>query len=55
MDSIQRRDPLAFEISGYAFIGRQHEFFNDAVRDVAFRLDDAFHQAEFVEFDDRFR
>ena len=35
------------------FVGREHELFDQAVRDVAFGAGDGLHQPEFVEFDDR--
>jgi len=40
---------------GDGFIGREHEFFDEAVSDVAFGSGDALHHAEFVKLDDRFR
>ena len=36
-----------------ALVGGEHEFFDQAMRDVALGARDAFHQAEFVELDDR--
>src|SRR5579883_1341895 len=43
------------EIAGNAFIGGQHEFFNQAVSDVTFRPTDAAHHSVLVEFNDRLR
>src|SRR2546428_587988 len=53
MNAIERRNPFSFQISGHAFIGREHEFLDDAVRDVAFGAADALHQSDFVKLDDR--
>ena len=33
------------------FVGREHKFLDQPVRDIALRARDAFHQPEFVEFD----
>ncbi len=38
----------------YGLVGREHEFFDKAVGDVALRSGDALHHSEFVKFDDRF-
>ena len=53
MDTVERGDALALQILRHALIRRQHEFFNDTVRNIALRTGDALHQSKFVEFDDR--
>src|SRR5579864_5561454 len=55
MDAIQRWNALVLQVSGDALVCRKHEFFDDAVRDVALGAGHALHQSEFVEFDDGLR
>ena len=55
VDAIERRDTLVFEVLCDALVGREHEFFNQAVRDFALRAGDALHQSKFVEFNHRLR
>src|ERR1700678_2587154 len=43
------------QIPGDAFVRREHELFDEAVRDVALGARNTFHQSEFVEFDYRLR
>ena len=52
--AMQRGDAALFEISRDGFIRREHEFFDQAVRDIALAADDAQHAPGFVEFDDAF-
>ena len=54
VDTVERGDAFIFQVVGYAFVGREHEFFNQAVSDVAFGARDAFHHSEFIELDDGF-
>ena len=44
---------LIFQIVRHALVRRKHEFFDQAMRDVAFRASNALHQPELVELDDR--
>ena len=37
------------------FVGREHEFLDQAVRDISLAANDALHAPGFVEFNDRFR
>ena len=53
VNPVKRSDALVFQIRGHALVGRKHEFFNQAMRDVALRAGDALHQSEFVELDHR--
>ena len=54
MYPIKRTDALIFQVSGDALIGGEHEFFNDAVSNIAFRAGNALHQAMFIELNQRF-
>src|ERR1019366_7699657 len=54
VDAVERSDPLVFEIVGYTLVRREHEFFNQAVGDIALRAGDALHHSEFVELNHRF-
>ena len=51
VDAEDRWDPGLFEMRSNGFVGREHELFDDAVRDVAGAARDPGHFAEFVEFD----
>ena len=51
VDAVERRDAFIFQIVGDAFVGGEHEFFDQAVGDVALGSGDAFHHAEFVKLD----
>ena len=51
VNAVQRSYAVVFQISGDTFVGREHEFFNQAVRDVALGTGNTFHQSKFVEFD----
>ena len=53
MDAVNRRHARLLEMRRHGFIRRQHEFLDDAVRDVARAARDAGHDAGFVEFDQR--
>ena len=52
VDAVEAGDAVRLEIVRDAFVGREHELFDQAVRDVALGAGDGLHQAEFVEFDD---
>src|ERR1019366_2140811 len=54
VDAVERSDPPIFEIVGYALVRREHEFFNQAVGDIALRARDALHHSEFVKLNHRF-
>ena len=45
---------LIFQVVGYALVRREHEFFDEAMGDVALRAGDALHHSEFVKLDHRF-
>ena len=45
VDAIQRRNAGSFQMSGDGFIRRQHELFDNAMRDVAFGARDPDHLA----------
>ncbi len=53
VDAVERGDAFIFEIVRDALVRREHEFFDQAMGDVALRSGDALHHAEFVELDDR--
>ena len=53
MDTVEAGDALRLEMVRDDLVGREHEFFDQAMRDVAFGARDALHQSEFVELDDR--
>ncbi len=54
VDAVDRSDAAAFEVPSDTFISREHEFFNETVRDITLGASDALHQSVLVEFDDRF-
>ena len=51
--AMQRADAAIVEITRDGLVRRQHEFLDQAVRDVALAADDADHVPGFVEFDHR--
>jgi hypothetical protein len=54
VDAMQRRHAQIFKIARDSLIGREHEFFDDAVREVAHAAHDAGHLAGVVEFNHGF-
>ena len=54
VDAVERGDAFIFQIVRDALVRRQHEFFDEAMGDVALRAGDALHHSEFVELDDWF-
>src|SRR4029077_1389888 len=50
---MERSDAALFKILRDGLIGREHEFFDDAVGDIALAAHDAEHAAVSVEFDYR--
>ena len=55
MDAVERGNAFIFQIVGDALVRREHEFFDQAVGDVALGARNALHHAKFVELDDGFR
>ena len=53
VNAMERSDPAFFQVLRDGFVGREHEFFDQAVRDVALAADDAEHASIVVELDDR--
>ena len=53
MDAVKAGDAVRLQVMRHRLVGREHEFFYQAMRDVALGAGDGFHQAELVEFDDR--
>ena len=53
MNSIQRRYVEVLQPGGHAFVGREHEFFNQAVGPAALGANDALHRSLGIEFNDR--
>ena len=51
VDAVQRGDAAAFEVARDGLVRRQHEFLDQAMRDVALAADDAGHLPRGVEFD----
>ena len=51
VDTMQRSDAARFKVARHRLVRRQHEFFDQAVRDVAFAAHDANHLSGVVEFD----
>ena len=54
VDAVERGDAFIFQIVGDALVRREHEFFDQAVGDIALGSRDALHHSEFVELDDGF-
>jgi len=54
MNAMERFDAAVKKIRGDGAIGGEHEFFDEAVSNVAFAARDVGHALLFVEFDDRF-
>src|SRR5260370_41487791 len=54
VDAVERGNAFIFEIMRYGLVGREHEFFDKAVGDVALRSGAALHNSAFVKFDGRF-
>ena len=54
VDAVERGDAFIFQIVRDALVRREHEFFDQAVGDVALRSGDALHHSEFVKLDDWF-
>ena len=55
MDAVQRSDIVAFDVRSDALVCRQHELFDDAMRELSFRARDALHQPSFIELNDGLR
>ena len=55
VDAIEGFHAAGDEVVGDGAIGGEHEFFDDAVSDIAFAAADVGHALLFVEFDDGFR
>src|SRR5882724_7576160 len=53
MNAVERRHSR-FKILRDAFVGGEHEFLDEAMRDIALRTGNAAHQALIIEFNDRF-
>src|SRR5215831_186232 len=54
VDAMKGLEAAASQVVGDGAVGREHEFFNDAVSEVAFAAADVGHALLFVKFDDRF-
>ena len=54
VDAVNRRHAAMLEIPRHTFVRGQHEFLDDAVRDVALRARDTRHPSELIEFNFRF-
>src|SRR6202050_2881616 len=52
VNAMERSDSSLFQVLRDGFIGGEHKFFDQAVRDVALAADDAEHASIVVEFDD---
>ncbi len=55
VDAMQRADPARFQILRHGLVGREHEFLDHAMGDIALAADDAHHPPVFVEFNHRLR
>jgi hypothetical protein len=53
VDAMEGSDGAPFQVLRHGFVGREHEFLDDAMSDIAFAAEDALHPALGVEFDDR--
>src|SRR5215469_15559791 len=53
VDAMKGLEAAANQVVGDGAVGREHEFFNDAVSEVAFAASDVGHALLFVKFDDR--
>ena len=54
VDAVEAGDAVRVEMVRDGLVGREHELFDEAVRDVAFGARDGLHQSEVVELDDGF-
>ena len=53
--AVHGRKPRGLQVGCYRFISRQHEFFDNAVREITRRARNAGHGAPLVEFDQGLR
>lgn len=54
VNAVERCDTFSFQMGGYGLIGRQHEFLDQTMGDIALGPRDALHQSVLIEFNDGF-